>query len=310
MKLTLPRLIALFTLALISILSVSAVHADDGNATQATRAEVRFLEGMSDHHQMALDMAQDCLTKNVADDLRAVCQGVIDAQTAEIQQMHDWLLVWYGIEYKSMPMSAMSGMGEMDMHGMCDMAHMDKMDDMHRHMCGMDGMGEMGGKRDGMGEMGGMSAEATPGMCAADEGCDMRAESTPGMGDMDMRGADTMRAEATPGMDHTHGADSLSAEATPGMGGMDMSGMSGEAMSDPPGMMGMFAGFSRLDGRDYEIAWLESMIDHHDDAIHMSQRVLKLAQHPELVTLANNIIEAQSAEIEKMQAMLAARGDS
>ena len=35
----------------------------DGPVNRTERAEVRFLEGMIDHHQMALDMAHDCLTK-------------------------------------------------------------------------------------------------------------------------------------------------------------------------------------------------------------------------------------------------------
>ncbi|MBC8099915.1 MAG: DUF305 domain-containing protein, partial [Armatimonadetes bacterium] len=30
---------------------------------RAGRAELRFLEGMIDHHQMALDMGNDCLAK-------------------------------------------------------------------------------------------------------------------------------------------------------------------------------------------------------------------------------------------------------
>jgi uncharacterized protein (DUF305 family) len=71
------------------------------------------------------------------------------------------------------------------------------------------------------------------------------------------------------------------------------------------GMMGMMAGFDKLQGREYEIAWLESMIDHHDDALHMSDRILKSAEHKDLVTLAKKIIENQSAEIKVMETMIA-----
>jgi uncharacterized protein (DUF305 family) len=81
----------------------------------------------------------------------------------------------------------------------------------------------------------------------------------------------------------------------------------GAPHSDPPMMMGMMAGFNRLKGVEYELAWLESMIDHHDDALHMSERLLTRAQHAELRALAEAIISAQSAEIERMEAMIAER---
>ena len=68
--------------------------------------------------------------------------------------------------------------------------------------------------------------------------------------------------------------------------------------------MGMMAGFNRLEGRDYELEWLESMVDHHDDAIHMSERILKTVQHAELKALAEAIITAQEREIAEMQAWL------
>jgi hypothetical protein len=35
---------------------------------------------------------------------------------------------------------------------------------------------------------------------------------------------------------------------------------------DMPLMMGMMSGLSKLEGKEYEIAWLEAMIDYHDDA--------------------------------------------
>jgi len=45
-------------------------------------------------------------------------------------------------------------------------------------------------------------------------------------------------------------------------------------------MMGMMAGLHLLTGLDYEAAWLEAMIEHHDDAIHMSQRILDVTNAP------------------------------
>ncbi len=120
---------------------------------------------------------------------RAMCQNIIDAQSAEIAQMQDWLMNWYGIQYAPMPM----------------------------------------------------------------------------MGDMGM-------------------------------------------MSDPPMMMGMMAGLNRLEGVEYDIAWAESMIDHHDDAIHMSERLLERIPesegHAGLRALAQQIIQDQSAEIETLEILI------
>jgi uncharacterized protein (DUF305 family) len=193
-------------LLLILLLVVPVALAHEPVEGRAGRAEIRFLQGMIDHHQMALDMAHDCLPKAESEELQTLCQNVIDAQSAEIEQMVGWLLDWYNIAYT--PMSMMGMMGDME-HG-----------------------GGHGG----------------------------------------------------------HG----NAPAT-----------------DPAGMMGMMAGFNRLEGVDYEIAWLESMIDHHDDALHMSERlltrVLEGAGHAELSTLAQAIIEAQMAEIALMETLISER---
>lgn len=175
------------------------------------RAELRFMEGMIDHHQMAIDMSLDCLARtDISDSLRDICQAVIDAQQPEIEQMQAWLLAWYNVQYTPMSM--------------------------------MDMMGMMG---DGMA-----------------------------------------------GMDHS---------------GMDMSGM---PATDPAMMMGMFAGFNRLESIDYEIAWFEAMVDHHDDAIHMSERLLDRdadgAGHAELRALAEGIITAQTDEISSYEELLLA----
>jgi uncharacterized protein (DUF305 family) len=156
--------------------------------SRAERAELRFLEGMIDHHQMALDMANDCLKKAQDETLRTLCQNIITAQSAEIAQMQGWLKDWYGVEYAPMPM---------DTHSM------------------------------------------------------------------------------------------------PGM-----------SMPDPQMMMGMMAGLNQLEGRAYEIAWVESMIDHHDDALHMSERILRQVAHDNLRALATAIIKDQAAEIRLMEGLL------
>jgi len=198
---TFRGILALLGLLLI-VVAVPAALADAPTEGRIGRAELRFMEGMIDHHQMAIDMALDCLAReDVSDALRTECQAVIDSQQPEIEQMQAWLLAWYNVDYAPMSMSDMMG------------------DDM------------------------------------------------------------------------------------PGMAGME-----GMPATDPAMMMGMFAGFNRLEGMDYEVAWLESMIDHHNDAIHMSERLLERdadsAAHAELRDLAQQIIDAQTEEIARYEDML------
>ncbi|WP_119071369.1 DUF305 domain-containing protein [Aggregatilinea lenta] len=196
-------------LVLLAVL-VSAVagtaYAQGDVTGRAARAEVRFMEGMIDHHQMALDMAEHCLAKTSSDAVRTLCQGVIDAQTPEIELMRGWLTDWYGIDYTPVPMAQlMDWMGLGAASGMMDMGH----------------------------------------------------------------------------GDHT---------ANP--------------LTDMPLMMGMMSGFDRIEGADYDAAWLEAMIDHHDDAVHMATRVLRYAEHEDLRALAQQIIDDQTAEIELMEDLI------
>ncbi|MCU0514984.1 MAG: DUF305 domain-containing protein [Anaerolineae bacterium] len=195
------KLLLVVVLLLLSAPLTLAMGAAEG---RAGRAEVRFLQGMIDHHHMALMMANDCLAKeDLSADMVTLCAAVIAAQTPEIDMMRGWLADWYAIDYAPMDMDTMPGMG------------------------------------------GGMN----------------------------------------------HG----------GMGGM---------RQDPPGMMGMMAGFADAEGTEYEILWLEAMIDHHDDAVHMSARVLRWAAHPDLIDLAKQIIRDQTAEIARMEIMLTERDAS
>lgn len=205
---TLRMLLPLLALAL-SAVAALPIMADAPADGRVGRAELRFMEGMIDHHQMAIDMANDCLAReDISDALRTECQAVIDSQQPEIEQMQAWLLAWYNVQYAPLSMMEMLAM----------------------------------------------------------------------MGD-DMEG-----------MDHS---------------GMDMSAM---PATDPAMMMGMMAGFNRLEGIEYETAWLESMIDHHDDAIHMSGRMLARDAggigHAELREMAQSIIDAQTDEITRYEDML------
>jgi uncharacterized protein (DUF305 family) len=75
--------------------------------------------------------------------------------------------------------------------------------------------------------------------------------------------------------------------------------MMGAAIMNPAQMrqmMGANANFDRL--------FLQMMIPHHEAAIAMAQQALAQADHPEIKTLAQNIISTQRAEISEMQGYL------
>ena len=190
-------------------LTAGAALADGPAEGRNGRAELRFLEGMIDHHQMALDMAEDCLTHAGTDEVVSLCTGIIAAQAAEIAQMQQWLRDWYNVDYT--PVSMLASFAE--------------------------------------------------------------------------------AGEAMAGMDHSHGGHGAAAA---------------EFHTDPAMTMGMMAGLNRLEGREYEVAWIESMIDHHDAALHMAERMLTRVVHDELRVLAEQIIADQTAEIAQMEALLAA----
>lgn len=71
------------------------------------------MTGMIDHHAMAIMSAELCLEKAVHDELRALCEDIVTAQSAEIELMQSWLLDWYGVTY-SPDMAMDRGMEHLD----------------------------------------------------------------------------------------------------------------------------------------------------------------------------------------------------
>jgi uncharacterized protein (DUF305 family) len=53
---------------------------------------------------------------------------------------------------------------------------------------------------------------------------------------------------------------------------------------------------------NFDLAFIDAMIPHHQSAIMMAQVALERAEHPELKSLAQAIVDAQRREIEQMQA--------
>lgn len=63
-----------------------------------------------------------------------------------------------------------------------------------------------------------------------------------------------------------------------------------------------------LEGVEADILFLQLMITHHVSGVEMAEAALGRAQRPEVKTLAQAMVNAQTYEIEVMQAMLAAKG--
>lgn len=59
-----------------------------------------------------------------------------------------------------------------------------------------------------------------------------------------------------------------------------------------------------LRGTEFDTAWLEAMIRHHEGAISMAEDLLKDGVNPELIELGGEIIKAQQIEINAMKALL------
>lgn len=56
-------------------------------------------------------------------------------------------------------------------------------------------------------------------------------------------------------------------------------------------------------GMNVDSAFVSQMVPHHESAIEMAQIANVKGEHPEIVELANNIVESQSSEIEAMKKM-------
>lgn len=111
-----PRLVPLLALAMTFVLGActdsptgptqALAPADQPRLNAAApdrrtaRFEIEFMQGMIDHHAMAVEMAEICVRKAVHEELRRLCENIIAAQSAEIEQMQSWLSDWYGVSYE------------------------------------------------------------------------------------------------------------------------------------------------------------------------------------------------------------------
>ena len=57
--------------------------------------DLRFINAMIPHHESAITMAQDALSKSKRPEIKKLAQSIIDSQQAEINQMKQWRKAWY-----------------------------------------------------------------------------------------------------------------------------------------------------------------------------------------------------------------------
>ena len=67
----------------------------DGLGKGDKEYDLRFLNMMIQHHQGAVDMAKDALSKAQHPELKQQASQIIDAQEKEIKQMKEWRSKWY-----------------------------------------------------------------------------------------------------------------------------------------------------------------------------------------------------------------------
>ena len=91
--------------------------------------------------------------------------------------------------------------------------------------------------------------------------------------------------------------------------GHDMEGM-GDSMdgldSDMPGMMSGddFDELENAPDSEFQTMWLEMMVEHHEGAVEMAQDQQDNGEYKPAVDLAGNVVDTQTAEIEKMKSLL------
>ena len=83
---------------------------------------------------------------------------------------------------------------------------------------------------------------------------------------------------------------------------------SGTMMENSSGMMGMnemmgsmMQGLAGKEGEEFDRAFIEEMIVHHEGAVMMAEAALTSAKRSEIKQMARDIITAQTREIEMMQ---------
>ncbi|MEQ4716556.1 DUF305 domain-containing protein [Nonomuraea sp. B19D2] len=97
------------------------------------------------------------------------------------------------------------------------------------------------------------------------------------------------------------------------MAWMSGHGHGGTASATPGVMPGMatpeqLTQLKEAQGKQAEVLFLQLMIRHHEGGVQMAEGLLKLSTRPEVVSMAQKIVQGQSGEIKLMTELLKQRG--
>ena len=90
----------LFYMVLALVLSGQSMASSPAPKETIGKFEIRFMEGMIDHHAMAVHMSQMCVKKDIQDELKSLCNSIATSQQQEIKLMQGWLNDWYDIQHE------------------------------------------------------------------------------------------------------------------------------------------------------------------------------------------------------------------
>lgn len=66
-----------------------------GQAMRGVDSEFEYLTQMIPHHEEAIDSAEALLEGTERPEMEAFAEDIIDTQSAEVDQMQEWLAAWY-----------------------------------------------------------------------------------------------------------------------------------------------------------------------------------------------------------------------
>ncbi len=95
------------------------------------------------------------------------------------------------------------------------------------------------------------------------------------------------------------------------MDDMDHSSTDADDMAQMEGMSGMMtpeqmSDLEAAEGAEFDRMFLEMMVEHHEGAVEMANTQLDDGENPDARELAQEVIDAQESEIDRMQDLLAA----
>jgi uncharacterized protein (DUF305 family) len=77
----------LFYMVLALVFSGQSMANSPAPKEAKAKFEIRFMEGMIDHHAMGVQMAKICVKKDIQDELKSLCNSIATSQQQEIKQM-------------------------------------------------------------------------------------------------------------------------------------------------------------------------------------------------------------------------------